>query len=63
MGHRPRGLVRQDDHSVYVNFLGDEGEERSARLIKARHGTGVVEIKHRYDPTNLFRLNENIPPG
>ena len=49
--------------SVYVNFLGlDEGEDR----VKAAHGANcdrLAAIKARYDPTNLFRLNQNIKPA
>jgi FAD/FMN-containing dehydrogenase len=50
------------DAGVYVNFLGDEGE---ARVREAYPGTTfdrLAEIKRRYDPTNLFRLNQNITP-
>jgi FAD/FMN-containing dehydrogenase len=46
---------------VYVNFLGDEGEER----IRASYGVNyerLVALKNRYDPTNFFRLNQNIKP-
>jgi FAD/FMN-containing dehydrogenase len=46
---------------VYVNYLGNEGEER----IKAAHGTNherLVTLKNKYDPMNLFRFNQNIKP-
>lgn len=47
---------------VYVNFLGDEGEDR----VRAAYGPVVYErlsqIKGRYDPTNFFRFNQNIRP-
>ena len=47
---------------VYVNYLGDEGEDR----VKAAYATSTYErlvtLKNRYDPTNLFRLNQNIKP-
>lgn len=47
---------------VYVNFLGDEGEDR----VRAAYGPLVYErltqIKGRYDPTNFFRVNQNIRP-
>jgi FAD/FMN-containing dehydrogenase len=55
--------LRQGDAGAYVNFLGDEGE---ARIHEAYPGTTwdrLTAIKRRYDPTNLFRLNQNIPPA
>jgi hypothetical protein len=48
---------------VYVNFLGNEGEAR----IRAAYGDAkfqrLAELKRRFDPDNLFRLNQNIPPA
>jgi FAD/FMN-containing dehydrogenase len=48
---------------VYVNFLGDEGEAR----VRAAYDPGkyerLVALKDRYDPTNFFRLNQNIKPS
>ena len=47
---------------VYVNFLGDEGEGR----VRAAYGANyerLVALKNRYDPTNLFALNQNIKPA
>jgi FAD/FMN-containing dehydrogenase len=47
---------------VYVNFLGEEGYDR----IRAAYGEltyqRLVDLKRSYDPTNLFRVNQNIPP-
>jgi FAD/FMN-containing dehydrogenase len=47
---------------VYINYLaGDEKEER----IQASYGINyerLVALKHTYDPTNLFRMNQNIKP-
>jgi len=48
---------------VYLNFPG-LGEEREA-LVKAAYGANyarLAELKERYDPTNLFRINQNIAP-
>jgi FAD/FMN-containing dehydrogenase len=55
--------LRQDDQGAYVNFLGDEGEERIRAAYPGETWDRLVAVKRRYDPTNLFRLNQNIPPG
>ncbi|HXP72387.1 MAG TPA: FAD-binding oxidoreductase [Candidatus Dormibacteraeota bacterium] len=46
---------------AYINFMMDEGEER----IRATYGKNykrLAQIKKRYDPGNLFRVNQNIRP-
>jgi FAD/FMN-containing dehydrogenase len=46
---------------VYVNFLGNEGEER----VRASYGVNyewLVTLKNRYDPTNFFACNQNSKP-
>jgi hypothetical protein len=47
---------------VYVNFMMDEGDDR----IRQAYGPGKYErlkaLKRKYDPGNLFRMNQNIPP-
>ncbi len=48
--------------SSYLNFLGDEGEDRVRAAYGATHYRRLVELKKKYDPTNLFRLNQNIQP-
>jgi FAD/FMN-containing dehydrogenase len=47
---------------VYVNFLGDEGSERVRQAYGDRQYERLVELKRAYDPTNFFRLNQNIEP-
>ncbi len=54
--------LRQDDDGAYVNFLGDESEERIRDAYPGATWDRLVKVKRRYDPTNLFRLNQNIPP-
>jgi FAD/FMN-containing dehydrogenase len=54
--------LRQGDGGVYVNFLADEGEERIRAAYPGSTWDRLAAIKRRYDPTNLFRLNQNIPP-
>ena len=53
--------LRQSDSGAYVNFLGDEGEERVRVAYPGSTWDRLVEVKARYDPDNLFRLNQNIP--
>jgi FAD/FMN-containing dehydrogenase len=49
------------ENGVYVNYLGDEGEAR----VRAAYGANyerLAEVKTKYDPANLFRLNQNVTP-
>jgi FAD/FMN-containing dehydrogenase len=48
---------------VYVNFLGDEGQDRVRESYGAEKYARLRELKRRYDPDNFFRINQNIPPG
>jgi hypothetical protein len=48
--------------SVYVNFLMEEGEERIRQAYGAKKYDWLKSLKRRYDPGNLFRLNQNIRP-
>jgi FAD/FMN-containing dehydrogenase len=55
--------LRQSDNGVYVNFLGDEGDAAVRAAYPGRTWDRLRSIKARYDPDNLFRLNQNIPPA
>jgi FAD/FMN-containing dehydrogenase len=57
------GTLLQGDGGAYVNFLGDEGETGIHDAYPGRTWDRLREIKGRYDPTNLFRRNQNIPPA
>jgi hypothetical protein len=57
-----RALEPDARPGVYVNFLGDEGEEQ----VRAAYGDNyrrLQALKQRYDPTNVFSHNQNIPPS
>jgi FAD/FMN-containing dehydrogenase len=48
--------------SVYVNFLTQDEPDR----VRAAYGENydrLVALKNKYDPTNLFRVNQNIRPS
>jgi hypothetical protein len=49
------------ERSNYVNDLGEEGEQR----VREAYGPSferLLALKNKYDPTNFFRLNQNIKP-
>ncbi|MGH2560200.1 MAG: BBE domain-containing protein [Thermomicrobiales bacterium] len=48
---------------TYVNFLEDEGEGRIRAAYPPATHARLAEVKRRYDPTNLFRRNQNITPA
>jgi FAD/FMN-containing dehydrogenase len=54
--------LRQHDGGAYVNFLVDEGPERVRAAYPGATWDRLRAIKDRYDPTNVFRRNPNIPP-
>ena len=47
---------------AYVNFLGPEGARGLAAAYPAATLARPRQVKRRYDPENLFRLNQNIVP-
>jgi FAD/FMN-containing dehydrogenase len=50
---------------TYLNFSGQE-ETAATELVQAAYGDNLqklAEVKKRYDPDNLFRLNNNITPA
>jgi FAD/FMN-containing dehydrogenase len=57
------GALLQSDEGAYVGFLADGGEARVRAAYPGSTWDRLVAIKSKYDPTNLFRLNQNIPPA
>lgn len=54
-------IAAHSEEGGYVNFMSDDDTSR----IPANYGSNydrLVEVKRRYDPGNLFRLNQNIEP-
>jgi FAD/FMN-containing dehydrogenase len=48
---------------VYVNFVGHEGPARVRDAYPGATWDRLAAIKRAYDPGNLFRGNQNIPPA
>ena len=55
--------LAQGNTGAYVNFVGDEGPERVRAAYPGKTWDRLREIKRAYDPDNVFRLNQNIPPA
>jgi hypothetical protein len=55
--------LRPKANGVYVNFLEDEGDDRVREAYPGDTYRRLVALKRRYDPSNLFHLNQNIRPG
>lgn len=53
--------VQRHMRGVYLNFIGDEGLDRVREAYGSKYER-IVELKRKYDPSNLFRLNQNIKP-
>jgi FAD/FMN-containing dehydrogenase len=49
--------------AVYVNYLAEEGEERVRSAYSSATYARLSGLKKKYDPANLFRLNQNIKPA
>jgi UDP-N-acetylenolpyruvoylglucosamine reductase len=47
---------------AYVNFMMDEGEDRIKATYKGNYDR-LAKVKKKYDPNNLFRVNQNIKPA
>jgi FAD/FMN-containing dehydrogenase len=57
------GELDDGDTGAYVGFLGDEGPERVRAAYPGATYDRLAAVKARYDPDNVFRLNQNVPPA
>jgi FAD/FMN-containing dehydrogenase len=55
--------LRHGEPGAYVGFIGDEGADRVREAYPGPTWDRLAAIKQRYDPTNLFRLNQNVAPA
>ncbi len=55
--------LRPGARGVYANFLEEEGEDRIREAYPDLTYRRLAQVKRRYDPANLFRLNQNIRPA
>jgi FAD/FMN-containing dehydrogenase len=55
--------LRRGADGAYVNFLGDEGPGRVRAAYPGGTWDRLGEVKLRYDPDNVFRANQNVPPA
>jgi hypothetical protein len=55
--------IDQGVPGVYSNFMGEEGHARLLEAYPASTWSRLADVKARYDPTNLFHRNHNIPPS
>jgi Berberine and berberine like len=62
-GRRCRSGVPSLTGGAYINYLSAEGKERVHATYGAEKFARLQALKDRYDPTNLFQLNQNIPPS
>ena len=49
--------------AAYAGFIGDEGEARVREAYPGATFERLARVKAQYDPDNVFRLNQNIPPA
>lgn len=54
--------TRPFSKGVYVNFLSEEGDARVKEAYTEEVWTRLVEVKRKWDPDNIFRMNQNIAP-
>ena len=60
--HRASEAMRPyETGGLYLNFISDDDKVRAG--FSPQKWNRLVALKDRYDPTNMFRFNQNIPPS
>jgi FAD/FMN-containing dehydrogenase len=54
--------LEDGEPGAYAGLLGDEGEQRTRAAYPGATWERLAAVKATYDPENLFRRNQNIPP-
>ena len=57
-----QSALTQSDKGAYVNFINSVGEEKLRAAYPGSTLEKLRQVKAKYDPTNFFRLNQNIAP-
>ncbi|MET0727074.1 MAG: FAD-binding oxidoreductase [Acidimicrobiales bacterium] len=57
------GALEPYSRGVYVNFTSDDADERVRVAYTEQQWARLTALKSKYDPTNFFRMNANIPPS
>ncbi len=57
-----RGRLQHGDRGVYINFHGDDSETAVREAYPGATGKRLIDVKTKYDQSNLFSANHNIPP-
>ena len=58
-----RDIAHYVNGGVYLNFIGDEGEDRVRAAYGEEKYSRLARIKGEWDPTNVFYGNQNIKPA
>ena len=57
------GALEPHSRGVYVNFTSDDADQRVRSAYSESQWARLTSLKAKYDPTNFFRMNANIPPN